>query len=85
MGGEKETHEQAAEGWRSWSRVRQDSWWYADFYSSHSILFSKFAPIIDREKGDVTTATFRIFDKLLWIFGNGDLDYSLGPEHRWAI
>jgi hypothetical protein len=84
---EEKNYDSLYEGdWNSSSFSKQDSWWYRDFYCSHSTLFKVFEPSIryriTNTKTDVSS--FRVFDKFLWIFGNSDLDYSLiGHADDW--
>lgn len=84
-GKEENTYENRS-GYTDWNTAditTKDIWWYNDFCHTHGLLFAHFRPHIEyfaRQKfNDLkkSPSAFRIFDKILWIFGNHDLDYSL--------
>lgn len=65
--------------WKTADRATKDIWWYKDFHNAHSVLFQRFEPHIEDRltSQSQTPSSFRVFDKILWLFGNHDLDYSL--------
>lgn len=65
--------------WKTADSAQKDIWWYTDFHLSHQLLFERFRPRIEEllAHHPNSPSAFRVFDKILWLFGNHDLDYSL--------
>lgn len=65
--------------WKTADSATRDIWWYTDFHRSHELLFERFRPRIEEHLANHpdSPSAFRVFDKILWLFGNHDLDYSL--------
>lgn len=65
--------------WMKGGPAGDDIWYYDDFYKSHQVIYKYFYPHLRSALTDrgVDADPFRVFDKILWLFGNSSLDYSL--------
>jgi hypothetical protein len=81
-GDEEEKYERKAKDWKRFTSAQRDCWWYRDFCHAHRLIFDACRPALEERLGDDAGMAYRMFDKLLWIMGNEDLDYSLMNYRR---
>jgi len=77
---EEATYSKEADNWDNMGSAERDWWWYRDFCHSHTTIYKVSEDAIRRHLVDrhrPEKMAFRTFDKILWIMGNEDLDYSL--------
>jgi len=77
---EEKAYSKDSENWDGMGSAERDCWWFRDFCHSHTIIYRVSEDVIRRnlaERGGSEEMAFRTFDKILWLMGNEDLDYSL--------
>jgi len=69
--------------WEEGPKMKNDVWWYNEFYQCHKILFSSCKEHIamklakkENKKQLSHVDALRVFDKVLWLFGNINRDFS---------
>jgi hypothetical protein len=70
--------DQEFKDWNTRGAEEHDIYWYQDFFHSHELIFGQCRKAISGKLSPGSSSlTFRVFDKILWLFGNEELDYSL--------
>lgn len=67
--------------WDQLPKADIDFWWFKEFHNSYKVLFSLSENIIVKKMPDDTSRpdhvnSLRIFDKVLWLYGNSELDFN---------